>query len=219
LDVKLQFGPFTFDSRIRRLLRADADVHLTSKAFDLLNILLEDRPRAVRKSELRRRLWPDTFVSDENLYPLIREIRVALADDPKRPLIRTIPRFGYAFCGTVTSAPDELGVPAGPDIECWLTWMRQRLRLTGGENLVGRDPLCAVRIDSSGVSRRHARISITGADAILEDLSSKNGTYVGNVRIKAPTPLHDGDVIWFGSVLTTFRIWSPEGPTETAFHK
>jgi pSer/pThr/pTyr-binding forkhead associated (FHA) protein len=53
-------------------------------------------------------------------------------------------------------------------------------------------------------------------DAVLEDLGSKNGTYVGAERIAGPTPLADGDEVRLGSVLLVFHARPALGSTETA---
>jgi DNA-binding winged helix-turn-helix (wHTH) protein len=98
--MKLRLGDMTFDPQARQLLRGRAEVHLSPKAFDLLAILIEERPRAVPKDELHQRLWPSTFVSEANLASLAAEIREALGDTARDPrFIRTAHRFGYAFCG------------------------------------------------------------------------------------------------------------------------
>jgi DNA-binding winged helix-turn-helix (wHTH) protein len=50
-----------------RLLSRGADlqpVHLSPKAYELLGVLVDTRPRAVAKRELHERLWPSTFVSE-----------------------------------------------------------------------------------------------------------------------------------------------------------
>ncbi len=60
--------------------------------------------------------------------------------------------------------------------------------------------------DSISVSRRHARIIVRGDSASVEDLGSKNGTYVDEVKITAATPLASGALIRFGSIAVTFRI-------------
>jgi hypothetical protein len=62
--VTIDFGDCTFDPEARELLRAARRVDLAPKALELLQALLEARPRALSKAELRDRLWPDTFVSD-----------------------------------------------------------------------------------------------------------------------------------------------------------
>ena len=92
--MRAEFGEFVFDSATREVTRRGQVVRLAPKAFDLLQILIEERPRAVRKEELRERLWPDVVVDEANLKNLVGEIRSALGEEK---IIRTLPRFGYAF--------------------------------------------------------------------------------------------------------------------------
>ena len=73
-----------------------------------------------------------------------------------------------------------------------------------GENLVGRDPECALTIPSGLVSRQHARILVAGERATLQDLGSKNGTLLGGRRVEGETPLADGDEIRIGPALLVF---------------
>jgi pSer/pThr/pTyr-binding forkhead associated (FHA) protein len=96
----------------------------------------------------------------------------------------------------------------------WLVMSSGQIPLTAGENLVGRDPNARVWIDSPSVSRRHAIIHVEDDAATLEDLGSKNGTHIGDVRISKITPLADGDALRFGSVGATFRSWAAD-PTRT----
>ena len=70
-------------------------------------------------------------------------------------------------------------------------------------------------LDSASVSRRHARIVITGAGATVEDLGSRNGTHVNDRAVTGPTPLADGDEVRLGTVRMTFRV-VPAGETETS---
>ena len=96
--MRLCFGDFAFDSLARQLFRGPHLVHLSPKAFQLLQALVEARPNAVSKHDLQALVWPNTFVSDANLAVLIGDIRSALGDDPRKPrLIRTVYGFGYAF--------------------------------------------------------------------------------------------------------------------------
>jgi pSer/pThr/pTyr-binding forkhead associated (FHA) protein len=92
----------------------------------------------------------------------------------------------------------------------WLTWKGQTFALADGETIIGRDPRCQVWLDHSGVSRRHAQISIgQGSDRpMLTDLGSTNGTFVRGERVEEPTPLADGDVIKVGSISVKFREWT-----------
>jgi hypothetical protein len=191
-----RFGEFMFNVDTRQLSRAGEDVHLTPKAFDLLGLLLDAAPRVVPKTELHQRLWPKSFVSDATLVGLIKELRRALDDrDKEDPIIRTVPRVGYAFCKTTASAPAPVD-----GVWSWIVVNGQRLPLRQGENTIGRDPLSSVWIDVPSVSRHHARIVCTGLRAVLEDVGSKNGTTVGNEAVRAAHELRDGEKITFGRV-------------------
>jgi pSer/pThr/pTyr-binding forkhead associated (FHA) protein len=91
--------------------------------------------------------------------------------------------------------------------------------LVPGENIIGREGDGVILVKSSTVSRRHARITLDGAGGTLEDLGSKNGTYVNDRRIDAATPIADGDQIRIGSLLFTFRMSQSSTTTETLSSK
>ncbi len=67
-----------------------------------------------------------------------------------------------------------------------------------GEMMVGRDRTCSIILTHPAVSRRHAKITLTGTACVLEDLKSANGTYVNNARVERAT-LKPGDVVRFGA--------------------
>ena len=213
--MKLHLGELTFDGSARQLLRGAEEVHLSPKAFELLKILIDQRPRALSKQELHERLWPDTFVSEVNLASLIAEIRAALGDPAHEPVfIRTARRFGYAFSGTVTEDGEGAADDAAASF-CWLIKDGRRVPLRAGENILGRDLDDGIRLDSPTVSRRHARLVISDGNALIEDLQSKNGTFVGDQAVSSPVALQDGDEIRTGSVVVRFRMTSRKGPTAT----
>jgi DNA-binding winged helix-turn-helix (wHTH) protein len=204
------------DSRTRRLLRDGREVHLSPKAFDLLLSLVENRSRAMSRADLQTTLWPSTFVLDTNLAGLVAEVRRALGDDADDPqFVRTMHRFGYWFIGSVHEG-DAGAEPVKPIVKHWLVWETRQVPLTERDSILGRAPDAAVWIDALGVSRHHARIVLDGRDATIEDLGSKNGTYVGAQRVTAPYRLTDGDQVRLGPVVITFRIPQPPGSTETA---
>lgn len=106
--MRVLFGDCVFDSDARTLTRAGEPVRLSGKAFQLLELLLTERPRAVEKTELFAKLWPETFVSEANLASLVKEIRAAIGDDARAArFVRTVHRFGYAFSGPVTETPEK----------------------------------------------------------------------------------------------------------------
>jgi DNA-binding winged helix-turn-helix (wHTH) protein len=214
--VSIDFGAVRLDTDRRQLFRGTAELHLSPKAYELLRALVENRPRAMAKHELIAQLWPSTYVTESSLAALVREIRCVLEDDARSPrFIRTVHRFGYAF---VAAPAVEQQTRAGIRLTargCWLTWEARDIPLHEGTNVLGREPQAEAVIDAATVSRRHARIQIAGQGAILDDLGSKNGTYVGGTRVTGPTPVLDGDEIRVGSAVVRFRMTPPAGSTQT----
>jgi DNA-binding winged helix-turn-helix (wHTH) protein len=198
----VRFGAFEFDAATRRLRRDGVDIHLTPKAFYLLELLLEAAPRVIGKRELHEKLWPGGTVADATLVALIKQLRGALGDhDRGAPLIRTVHRVGYALESPLTRRERaSTGVMAR-----WLMAGQRRLPLLTGENIVGRDAAVQVRLDDPAVSRRHARIVVSGSGALLQDLDSKNGTFLDGERLTTtPVPLSDGSELAFGTMLATY---------------
>ena len=169
--VRARFGAFVLDEATREVRSGGRPVPISPKAFELLAVLFQARPRALSKAELRDRLWPDTVVGETSFPRVVGEIRRALGDRPEQAsFVRTVQRFGYAFVGDVVVE----GEGVGPDRAigaatrgCSLLWGERIVPLAAGPNLVGRDPDCAVAIPSGLVSRQHARLVVDGERAVL----------------------------------------------------
>jgi DNA-binding winged helix-turn-helix (wHTH) protein len=214
--VRVRFGEFVLDDQARELRREGEPVHLSPKAFQLLELLLRRRPEAVSKAALQERVWPGVHVTEASLAGVVAELRAVLNDPKRTPrFIRTVHGFGYSFCGEAVETARGMvrDAPSGPAYR--LVGQRREIQLTEGENLLGRDRDSVAWLDSPTVSRRHARIVITGDHVTLEDLGSRNGTFLCGRRIEAPSGLHDGDEVRLGSVAMTFRVFEP-AETETA---
>jgi DNA-binding winged helix-turn-helix (wHTH) protein len=208
--MRVRFGDFILDADRRQLLRGSELVHLPPKALQLLEMLIERNPKAVSQKELYDLLWPDTFVEKSNLHNLVYQLREAL-DDQDHAIIRTVYGFGFSFGPDVNRDVPQHRPPL------WQLVMGDReFDLRQGENIVGRESDAGVRIDSSSISRRHARIILSGDRITLEDLGSKNGTSLRGIRIHRVHPLNDGDRIVFGTVAVTLRALRPTASTETA---
>jgi DNA-binding winged helix-turn-helix (wHTH) protein len=211
--MQMRFGEFSLDTESRQLRKGNAERHLSPKAFELLRLLVENRPRALSKAELHERLWPSTFVSDATVTSLIADVRAALGEKAGRGrFVRTVHRFGYAFKGTLIELTPRV---QDERARCWIIWEWGQVALRDGDHLLGRDRDVTVWLESPTVSRHHARIRVRGADATIEDLGSKNGTYLGTARLTKPSPVADGDEIRLGSVQVRFRLRDTTGSTET----
>ncbi len=214
--MQVRFGMFLLDPETRELLRDGRSVPLSPKAFDLLSLLVAGRPKAISKSDLQERLWPATFVVEKNLANLVSEIRDALGDDPARPqFIRTVHRFGYAFRDAPPRADAVEPETRSGNTAFLVKWVSGRVTIDEGEHVLGRDPDVEIFLNSPGVSRRHARITVAAGRATIEDLGSKNGTFVGERRLEGPSALHDGDRVRLGSQLLVFRRAGAAAPTWT----
>ena len=212
--MRLAFEDCVFDSDTREVSRGGKFLPVSPKAFDLLELLIRERPKALSKERIHAKLWPKLFVSDASLSNLVAELRSLLGDDSRRPrLLRTVHRFGYAFIAdsgrrSEPSAAAERGAFR-------LLWEGREIELLPGESVFGRDHDAAVWIDDPSVSRRHARIVVGSDGAILEDLGSKNGTVLNGEPIEAATKLSDGDEIRIGRAAVTFRVLKQAGSTQT----
>jgi DNA-binding winged helix-turn-helix (wHTH) protein len=174
------------DPEARELRRRERPAPLSPRAFQLLALLLERRPRPVSQQELRDALWPDTSVGYTSLAQVVTEVRRVIGDtDGADRRIRTVPRVGYAFV-----------VPEG-------------------ETLVGRGTECGIRLPSSRVSRVHARVRTEGDRVLVEDAGSKNGTWVNGERRDGPALLGDGDEVLFGTFRAVFHRAGASGSTRT----
>jgi DNA-binding winged helix-turn-helix (wHTH) protein len=209
--VRLRFGDCLLDSDERQLTRDGRKVPLPAKAFRLLEVLAERRPRAVSLAELRKLLWPEAIVGGTTVARLVCEVRAAIDDEARSAhFIRTLHGFGYAFSGPAT---EETAAAQRARGRCAVQWGARLVALAPGENVIGRDPDAAISISLGRVSRSHARILVEDGRAVLEDLGSKNGTLVGDRRIDAPVELKHGDVITIGPVLLVFRQSTNEEST------
>ena len=212
--MQVTFGDFVLDRGTRQLRRGEEERRLGPKALDLLELLLDQRPNVVARERIRDRLWPDTSVSESTLATVVAEVRAALDEERKKPrFLRTVHGVGFAFCGQATeSGPRSRARRA---MSYRLVLEDREVTLRPGENLLGRVEDGVVWMESPTVSRRHARIVVDGGKVVLEDLASKNGTFVRGQRISAPTALVDGDVFRVGRVSVKLRAFPPDEATRT----
>jgi DNA-binding winged helix-turn-helix (wHTH) protein len=208
--MQFDLGDLTLDVDTRQLRRGDENLRLSPKAFDFLTLLVRAHPRMVAKAELHEKIWAGVFVSDASIAMVASEVRAALGESARAPQrIRTVHGRGYAFQGTVTALPTDGSAP-----RYWLVSDDRVWPLRDGNNIVGRDLGVEVRMDNPGVSRRHARLQLSDTGLTIEDLGSKNGTFIGDTPVTTATAITDGDQLRFGSTVVMCRLGA--APTLTA---
>src|SRR3984957_13359589 len=82
---------------------------LTQKAFEILQVLVQNGNRLTSKEELMRRVWPDSFVEEANLTVNISVLRRQLGEAPDgQQYIETVPTKGYRFAVPVLARPNQI---------------------------------------------------------------------------------------------------------------
>jgi DNA-binding winged helix-turn-helix (wHTH) protein len=214
--MRYAFGSCTLDTASRQLTRDGQDVHLSPKAFELLRLLVEARPRVVAKAEIMQAVWPDAIVVDANLPVLVGEVRAALGDrSSASSVVRTHHSVGYSFIADAREARSAADRRTADGHVYAVRYGSRKIVLGLGANSIGRDPACDVHLNDPSVSKVHARIMIDERGSHIADLESKNGTSVQGTPIVEETPLADGDEIGIG-VLKLFFIIDKQADTTTA---
>jgi len=162
-------------------------------------------PRALRPeidAELEAIVLKSMHPRHEQRYETAREFFEALEEYtvhlPVSTTAKVIP---------VTSAPAMMsnhhGVGSSSSAPQWALVnvkndANEKHPIQGDNVMVGRDRTCSIVLSHPAVSRRHARITLSGTSCVLEDLKSANGTYVNNTRVDR-VKLKPGDVVRFGA--------------------
>lgn len=212
--MRYQFGEFTLDLAQQELRRGDAPVHLTPKAMQLLEFLIEQRPNVVTRQMLFDHLWPDVVVQEANLKNLVADLRHALDDHERHGrFLRTVHGRGYAFTKDIVQSKSVTGRPSSRLVIFFHD--RRRLILSAGENIIGRDEDADAVLDDPEVSRHHARVVIDPDRVTIEDLGSKNGTFVRGSKIDHPVELKNGDEVLLGNAALVVKIMHRDDDTAT----
>ena len=139
------------------------------------------------------------YVQEANIKNLVAELRAALGDDDEE-MIRTERGVGYAF---IAEGQDEV-LLAAPRFVLVVNGVTFALR--EGRNVIGREASAQIRLESSAVSpRSHAAVTVTGEDANVQDLGSRNGTYLNGEKLEAARSLRAGDEIRIAGFAIRFQ--------------
>jgi predicted ATPase/DNA-binding winged helix-turn-helix (wHTH) protein len=147
-----EFGRFRLDTEERLFFCEGVRQKLTSKAFDMLVVLVENNSRLLAKEELMSQVWPDSFVEDNNLAQCVSLLRRVLGESPSgNKYIETVPRHGYRFTAEVRAF--EIEEDAHPASEAY----------EGAET--GREVVLAEDYDSQGTGDRVLEAALVYAQA------------------------------------------------------
>ena len=199
-----RFGEFELDVAAFTLRREGIPVPLEKIPMEVLVLLVEHAGTLVARDSIHAALWgSDVFLDrDAAINTAMRKIRRALGEDVDRPrFVETVVGKGYRFVGQIVRDTVD---PQRQLAVYRLTRGTDAFALQDGENLIGRDPDVHIFLDHPSVSRRHARISIAAGRVVLEDLNSRNGTWIDGRGITSPTEVHDGTIIGVGPITLTF---------------
>ena len=110
--MRVRFNDFVLDTDRRELLRNDQPLQVAGKALQLLQILIENRPKAVAQQELYDQIWPGTFVEEGNLTQHVFTLRKALGTQTNgEHYVQTASRRGYCFEADVRESTDTAAPP------------------------------------------------------------------------------------------------------------
>ena len=114
-ELPYRFDDVVVDPSNLRLTVGGVVRPVEPKSFRLLLFLIENRDRAVSKSEIFQAVWPDVTVSDNALTRAVAQLRKALDDEPKEPrYIETVPTVGYRFLRVFTTEAPGNGLEVPP---------------------------------------------------------------------------------------------------------
>lgn len=103
-----QFQNFTLNTHTRELLFQNKPVQISSKAYEILLFLLENKGEIVTKDQILDTVWKDTFVEEANLPVHISALRRLLKEKKgESKFIKTISGKGYSFVEDVQKLPDS----------------------------------------------------------------------------------------------------------------
>jgi len=211
-----RLGAWLVEPTLDRISRDGRVVRLRPRAMDVLACLALEAGELASKQNLIDAVWRTEFVSDHALTQVIAELRAALGDDARNPTyIENIPRRGYRLVTAVT--PVATSAPPTRDISIPFKLQGEDCdhSLSQGPNIIGRTPEADISVDRTEVSRCHAKIVVAGTTATIEDLGSKNGTYLNGQRLHQPALLANGDEIWIGRSVARLRFLVEGEPTMT----
>jgi DNA-binding winged helix-turn-helix (wHTH) protein len=161
------FDSFTLDLNRGVLLAADgSEMPLRPKSFALLRLLLENAGRLLSRDTIMAALWPNLFVTDDNVTQCVRDVRRALGAEAQR-MLRTQPRRGYLFTSEVVAVPAVAASPRYERVERYDSGRHEPLVAVDGRE--GDETVVGGQVRRAQEERERPRHGVVLAD-LLPDL-------------------------------------------------
>ena len=214
---------FSLGAVLYEMLTGRRAFHAESAIEIMIAILREEPPpmfpgeeaepaleRVVRRC--LRKMREDRFQSARDLGDALEELVAASPPSPRARRSLSPP------AGEEALAPHPSALPGGEIDGAAFSLIvgGREIPLPAGPVILGRARDATIRLRGKSVSRHHARILVRSDGATLENLGSKNGTYLRGRRIDAPAALADGDEIGVGELSMVLRITPPSATTATS---
>jgi DNA-binding winged helix-turn-helix (wHTH) protein len=206
IEEDMWLGEWLVQPRLGRIVRRQVVIHLRPRVMDVLLVLAGRPGDVVSFREFVDRAWNSGSVSENTITHCVEELRKSLGETASLPrFVQTIPRRGYRLVGHVRPAASTKANDPVDEAQFLLVAGRLCAFLVEGGNLIGRSADAPICLESVWVSLHHADIAVSGGSAVIEDLGSENGTFMGPRKIDAATPLTHGDVVTIGDLRFEFR--------------
>lgn len=189
--MRYHFRECALDTERHELRRAGELVPVRPRVFGLLVHLIENRDRAIPKSELFHRLWPKRVVSDATLNSCVKELRSAVGDSGEaQRVVQTIHGHGFRFVAGVEA--DALALPAAP--------ISRAAPQKPAESLPQEYKHVSVLVCSIADSESHARrLGPESMDALMQDFLARARRTVERFGGTVSEWTSDGFVALFGA--------------------
>jgi pSer/pThr/pTyr-binding forkhead associated (FHA) protein len=193
--------------KFRVVNRPPGEIHITAEEFQILFQIGTGKTVAQLRSESGR--------AAADLYPIIKRLQMTGLIEPVADSDATTPKQAPApEPPAIVQAPPEL--PPEPATQKFAEPPHSVATLTADdgtlhplleeEATIGRTPANSIALRDASVSAHHARVVRTPEGFLIEDVGSRNGTYINSEKLAEKRLLADGDLVRLGKIILTFNL-------------
>lgn len=206
-----RFSGFRLDARQRKLFNPEGEpAVLSSRAFDTLLVLVENRGETLSKSQIMQTVWPNAVVEENNLNQAISSLRKALGDSKsENNFILTVPGRGYCFV-----APVEASVPPLPGASAATALPESAAELATPFVMPAVVPSPTAKVPLLPVAALLVLLIAGAAWSLLRDASSAVATTAGSAAVEPVPEAVAADVIRNSIAVLPFTNLNPDADNE-----